>query len=176
MELITSEQRDELITNFVERDAFHLELKDVYATAVEDGPFAKWLRGEPDDYAWLKPWQTRIRNATQAGKTVRRVRVISEPITDYIRWEHASTELNLEIGEEIRWLPRHLLPGEIVFPVAGHDWWLFDDRLITVGHFREDGRVQGHEIITDPAVVADCIQVRDQLWVISIPHSNYEPV
>ncbi|MGH3605755.1 MAG: DUF6879 family protein, partial [Pseudonocardiaceae bacterium] len=53
LELITSEQRDELITTFVERDAFHLELKDAYATAIEDGPFAKWLKGEPDDFAWL---------------------------------------------------------------------------------------------------------------------------
>ncbi|MGH4011409.1 MAG: hypothetical protein ACRDTH_25135 [Pseudonocardiaceae bacterium] len=39
--MITSEQRDELITTFVERDAFHLELKEAYATAIEDDPFAK---------------------------------------------------------------------------------------------------------------------------------------
>ena len=82
MELITGEQRDELITPFVKRDAFHLELKDAYATAIEDGPFAKWLKGEPDDFTWLRPWQARIRSATQAGK----------------------------VGEEIRWLPRGLLP------------------------------------------------------------------
>lgn len=175
MELITSEQRDELITTFVERDAFHLELKDAYATAIEDGPFAKWLKGEPDDFAWLQPWQARIRNATQAGKTVRRVRVISEPLTDYIKWEHSSTVLNLEFGEDIRWLPRHHLPNEIAFPVNGNDWWLFDDRLVAVGHFRDDGSVQGHEIIADRVVVADCMGVRDQLWAIAIPHSKYEP-
>jgi hypothetical protein len=176
LELITSEQRDELITTFVERDAFHLELKDAYATAVEDGPFAKWLKGEPDDFTWLQPWQARIRNATQAGKTVRRVRVISEPITDYIKWEHSNTVLNLEVGEDIRWLPRHLLPGGIVFPADGNDWWLFDDRLVVIGHFRDNGSVQGHEIITDRAVVADCVRVRDQLWSVAIPHSEYEPV
>ena len=176
MELITSEQRDELITAFVERDAFHLELKDEYATAIEDGPFAKWLKGEPDDFAWLRPWRARIRNATQAGKTVRRVRVISEPITDYIRWEHSSTVHNLEVGEDIRWLPRHRLPIDFVFPAKRNDWWLFDDRLIAVGHFHDDGSVQGHEIITDGAVVADCVRVRDRLWTIAIPHSEYEPV
>lgn len=175
MELIPSEQRDELITTFVQRDAFHLELKDAYATAVEEGPFAKWIKGEPDDFAWLKPWQNRIRDATRVGKTVRRVRVISEPITDYIKWEHFNTMLNLEVGEDIRWLPRHLLPGEIIFPVDGNDWWLFDDRLVAVGHFHEDGSVQGHEMITDRAVVADCVRVRDQLWGIAIPHSKYRP-
>lgn len=176
MELITSEERDELITTFAERDAFHLELRDAYATVIEDGPFAKWLKGEHDDFAWLQAWQARIRNATQAGKTVRRVRVIGEPITDYIRWEHSSTVHNLEVGEDIRWLPRHLLPSDFVFPVKGNDWWLFDDQLVAVGHFHDDGSVQGHEIITDGAVVADCVRVRDQLWVIAIPHSEYEPV
>jgi hypothetical protein len=176
LELITSEQRDDLITTFVERDAFHLELKDRYATAIEGSPFAKWLKGEPDDFSWLPPWQIRIRNTTQTGKTVRRVRVISEPITDYIRWEHSSTVFNLEVGEDIRWLPRHLLPSEIVFPLDEHDWWLFDDRLVAVGHFRDDGSVQGHEIITDRTVVAGCVGVRDQLWSIAIPHSSYEPV
>lgn len=146
------------------------------ALGAEARRFAKWLKGEPDDFAWLQPWQARIRNTTQAGKTVRRVRVISEPISNYIKWEHSNTVLNLEVGEEIRWLPRHLLPGEIVFPANGNDWRIFDDRLVAVGHFRDDGSVRGHEIITDRAVVADCIRVRDQLWTIAIPHSKYEPV
>jgi hypothetical protein len=71
----------------------------------------------------------------RAGKTVRRVRVISEPITDYIRWEHVNTVLNLEVGEDIRWLPRHRLPDELIFPVDGNDWWLFDDHLALSGIF-----------------------------------------
>jgi hypothetical protein len=176
LDLITGEQRDELITTFVERNAFHLELKDAYATAIEEGPFARWLRGEPDDYAWLQSWESRIRNATQAGKMVRRVRVVTEPVTDYVRWEHGNTVRNLEVGEDIRWLPRHLLPAGLVFPVGGNDWWLFDDRLVVVGHFADDGRVKGHEVITDPAITAECAHVRDQLWAIAVPHHQYQPV
>ncbi|HET9253631.1 MAG TPA: hypothetical protein VFO16_00325 [Pseudonocardiaceae bacterium] len=176
MDLITSEQRDELITTLVERDAFHLELRDTYAAATGDNPFAKWLRGEPDDFMWFQPWQARIRNATQVGKVVRRVRIISEPITDYIRWEHSNTTRNLEVGEDIRWLPRHLVPRDVVFPVGGNDWWLFDGRLVAVGHFNDDGIVRGHEIIDDRAVVAECVRVRDQLWAIAIPHIGYQPV
>ncbi|MGH3935852.1 MAG: DUF6879 family protein [Pseudonocardiaceae bacterium] len=48
--------------------------------------------------------------------------------------------------------------------------------MVAVGHFRDDGSVRGHEIITDRAVVADCIRVRDRLWAVAIPHSEYEPV
>lgn len=174
MGLMTSEQRDELLDTF-ERDAFHLELKDEYRAAYEDGPVAKWLNGEPDDFAWMRPWTERVQSAAEAGKTVRRVRVITEPLSDYIRWEHSVTHLNQEAGEDIRWLPRHLLPEDLEFPVAGNDWWLFDDRQVTVGYFYDDLRVKGSELVTAPAVVADCIRVRDRLWSIAIPHSEYQP-
>ncbi|MEV0399122.1 DUF6879 family protein [Actinoallomurus sp. NPDC050550] len=174
MGLMTPEQRNELLDTFA-KDAFHLELRDDYRTAYEEGPVAKWLRGEPDDFAWMTPWLDRIRRTTQVGKTFRRVRVITEPLSDYIRWEHSVTHLNVGAGEDIRWLPRHLVPEWISFPADGNDWWLLDDRLVTVGHFDGDMRVLGSELVTDPAVVADCIRIRDQLWSLAIPHREYRP-
>ncbi|MGH4011411.1 MAG: DUF6879 family protein [Pseudonocardiaceae bacterium] len=69
-------------------------------------------------------------------------------------------------------MPRHLTAQRNHLPSGWKDWWLFDDRLVAVGHFRDDGSVQGHEIITDRAVVADCVRVRDQLWAIAIPIAN----
>ncbi|GAA4232003.1 hypothetical protein GCM10022254_30760 [Actinomadura meridiana] len=174
MKLMTPEERDELLGTF-KRDAFHLELKDSYGAAYEDAPLSRWLRGEPNDFTWLQPWLERVRHATRFGRTVRRVRVVSEPLTEYIRWEHSVTPLNQEAGEDIRWLSRWLLPEDIVLPFGGNDWWLFDDELVTVGHFDDEGRVKGSELITDPGLVADCGRVRDQLWTIAIPHDKYRP-
>lgn len=59
--------------------------------------------------------------------------------------------------------------------MAGNDWWLFDDRLLAVGHFDPDGRVLGSELVADPRVVAECVRVRDQLWSRAIPHPEYKP-
>ncbi|GAA0479728.1 DUF6879 family protein [Streptomyces sp. NPDC046215] len=174
MDLITSAERDKLFESF-ERDAFHLELRDDYGSPVEDTPYARWQRGEPDRYAWLDPWMTLMKRVTGQGKTVRRVRVISEPHSQYVRWEHSLTRLNIEAGEDIRWLPRHQVPGSLIFPVSGNDWWLYDDRLLAIGHFSEDGRVLGSELIDDPATVAECVKVRDTLWSAAIPHSEYKP-
>jgi hypothetical protein len=174
VELITSDQRDELFATF-ERDAFHLELRDAYHVGNEDGPFSRWLSGQPDDGAWHRPWLSRVRGATASGKTVRRVRVVTEPITDYIRWEHALTSANQEAGEDIRWLPRRLTL-DIEWPVDGNDWWLFDGRLLAVGHLRQDGSVLGSELIIDPQLVAACAQLRDRLWALAIPHDLYRPV
>ena len=38
--------------------------------------------------------------------TIRRVRVVSEPLSEYLRWEHACTEVNVSVGEDVRWPPR----------------------------------------------------------------------
>ncbi|MEV6423253.1 DUF6879 family protein [Streptomyces sp. NPDC051662] len=174
MDLISSAQRDELF-NSVTHDAFHLELRDDYGSPIEDTPYARWQRGEPDDFAWLGPWMALMKRVIGDGKTVRRVRVVSEPHSQYVGWEHSLTRLNLEAGEDIRWLPRHRLPEGASLPVAGNDWWLFDDRLLAVGHFDGEGRVLGSELIEDPETVAECVRVRDQLWAVAIPHDEYRP-
>ncbi|MCX4725830.1 DUF6879 family protein [Streptomyces sp. NBC_01306] len=172
MDLITIAQRDELFNSF-ERSAFHLELRDDYGSPIEDTPYARWQRGEPDDYAWLGPWMTLMKRVTGEGRTVRRVRVVTEPHSQYVGWENSLTHLNLAAGEDIRWLPRHQIPDGLTFPITGNDWWLFDDRLLAVGHFDEEGRVLGSELIEDPGTVSECIRVRDLLWASAIHHAEY---
>ncbi|AJC53952.1 hypothetical protein GZL_01352 [Streptomyces sp. 769] len=116
-----------------------------------------------------------MKRVTDSGKTVRRVRIVTEPHSSYIQWEYATTNVNEEAGESIRWLPRHKLPEGLHFPVNGNDWWLFDDQLLAVGHFDDDGRVLGSEIVEAPNVVAECIRVRDLLWSLATPHREYKP-
>ncbi|MBT2404429.1 MULTISPECIES: DUF6879 family protein [unclassified Streptomyces] len=174
MELISSAQRNRLFETFTE-DAFHLELRDDYSVADENGPFESWLRGEPVDYSYMEPWTQLIGRLTREGKTVRRVRVVTEPHTPYIQWEYAATSHNEVAGEDIRWVSRHLLADELVFPVGGNDWWLFDGRLLAVGHFDGDGRVLGSELVETPDVVAECVRVRDLLWALATPHREYKP-
>jgi hypothetical protein len=174
VELISSAERNRLFETF-EHDAFHLELRDDYTVPNEESPFTKWLKGEPDDLQWFEPWAREMRRVTADGRTVRRVRVVTEPHSPYIQWEHALTDGNEQAGEDIRWLPRHLLPGGLRLPMDGNDWWLFDDRLLAVGHFDDEGRVLGSELIEDVSAVEECIRVRDLLWASAIPHAEYKP-
>ncbi|MCM1967765.1 DUF6879 family protein [Streptomyces sp. G1] len=174
MELISSAERNQLFEHF-DRDAFHLELRDDYSVPGEEGPFEDWLDGRVSDDSFMLPWTELMKRVTDSGKTVRRVRVITEPHSPYIKWEHATTKVNEEAGESIRWLPRHQLPEGLNFPVNGNDWWLFDDKLLAVGHFDAAGRVLGSEVIEDPAIVAECIRVRDHLWSIATPTVKYKP-
>ncbi|AYV29614.1 DUF6879 family protein [Streptomyces goshikiensis] len=174
MELISSAERNRLFETF-EHDAFHLELRDDYTVPNEESPFTRWLSGEPDDLQWFEPWAREMRRVTADGRTVRRVRVVTQPHSPYIQWEHSLTDGNELAGEDIRWLPRHLLPNGLRLPMDGNDWWLFDDRLLAVGHFDHEGRVLGSELIEDVNAVEECIRVRDLLWASAIPHAEYKP-
>lgn len=174
MELISSAERNRLFERF-HHDAFHLELRDDYSVPDEDGPFQRWLGGEETEHSYLAPWFRLVRQSTARGMTVRRVRVVSEPLTPYIQWEHTVTAANEGAGEDIRWLPRRLLPADAVFPFDGQDWWLFDDRLLAVGYFDQAGRVLGSQIIEDTDTVTQCARLRDRLWTLAVPHTEYAP-
>ncbi|MFE7312062.1 DUF6879 family protein [Streptomyces sp. NPDC057555] len=173
MELISSTERNQFFERFA-HDAFHLELRDDYSVPNEEGPYESWLHGTVDD-SFMTPWTQLMKRVTDSGMTVRRVRVVTEPHSPYIQWEYATTHVNEVAGEAIRRLPRRKLPEGLAFPVAGNDWWLFDDKLLAVGHFDNAGRVLGSEVIEAPAVVAECIRVRDLLWEMAIPHNEYKP-
>src|SRR5262249_17358055 len=51
----------------------------------------------------------------------------SEPLPDYLRWEHACTTVNIEAGEDIRWLPR-TRAADLMLP--GADCFVFDHRVV----------------------------------------------
>jgi hypothetical protein len=150
--------------------AFHLEQRDAYNVAAEDEPFGRWLRGEPDDYAWHKDWLDFLRRATAAGAAVQRVRLASVPHTDYIRWGLDVSPLNIEAGEDIRYLPRHLADG---IKLPEEDFWLLDDDTLILSVFSADGRAGGFAHEPDPELLGQCLAVRDQVWDRAIPYARY---
>ncbi|MFC1403533.1 MULTISPECIES: DUF6879 family protein [Streptacidiphilus] len=157
-----------------QRSAVHLEMRDSYGVSQEVEEFEHWKRtGEldldPESDSW-KPWSDLAREAVARGVAMRRARIVSEPVTDYMRWEHASTAVNLSLGENVRWLPRKLA-SDIALP--GNDYWLFDDTLVRFGHFTGDGELVGHEIRTEPAVVKLCADAFDTVWQRATPHQKY---
>lgn len=175
MKIISSEERDTFFTTF-EHEAVHLEMRDVYAVEDERERFARFLeKGYRDHDAETKdrqPWMTLIREAAEAGKVFRRVRIISEPVTDYIRYVWAGAGHSVEAGERIKWLPRRLA-SPIALP--GNDFWLFDDSTVVFTVFTGEGDVLERQLTADPAVVGLCQEAFEAVWSIAIPHNKYRP-
>jgi len=153
--------------------AVHLEMRDSY---MQVPAFHHWVAtGEfdgPDAPVWAD-WQSLIRSTIQRGVVVQRARIVSEPLSDYIRWEHAVTGMNTAVGEEVRWLPRHRA-SDLALP--GNDFWLIDDRLVLFTLFTGDGDAAdppGQES-KDPAVVQLCAGAFDAVWNRATPHEEYQ--
>ncbi|MFJ6214573.1 DUF6879 family protein [Streptomyces sp. NPDC092296] len=166
---------DELLGK-AQRSAVHLEMRDCYAVGDEADDFERWKRTgrrdtDPRSSYWA-PWVDLISRTTARGVVVRRARVISEPVTDYIRYEHAGTSVNLGAGEQVRWLPRRQA-SDIALP--GNDCWVFDGESVLFNHFSGDGdwSEPGWEVRTEPAVVNLASTAFETVWERGVPHEKY---
>jgi hypothetical protein len=75
------------------------------------------------------------------------VRIVSEPLADYIRFEYESTPHNIAAGELVRSLPRRLGTGLLV-PL--NDYWVLDGRLVRFGYFAGNGDFLEDGLTDDP--------------------------
>jgi hypothetical protein len=169
---IAEAEFDALLCTF-EHDAIHLEMRDAYGTAVELPHMAKWAAGEPDDLGWLQDWCDALRRHVAAGRSVRRARVVSEPLSDYQRWSYSVARPMVEAGEDIRWVPRRLV-SPIAFP--GNDFYLFDDRLVVFLIYAGNGLAIDRVTSTEAADIALCRSAFETVWRLAIPHREYQPV
>jgi hypothetical protein len=114
-----------------------------------------------------------VREHVARGVRFRRARVVSEPVSDFIRFEYESTAgLNIAAGEEVRWLPRRRA-SDLCLP--GNDFWLFDDRLIRFHYFSGNGEIVEDELCSDPAVISSCAAAFEAVWERAVPHADYRP-
>ncbi|GAA2433168.1 hypothetical protein GCM10010433_37260 [Streptomyces pulveraceus] len=156
--------------------AVHLEMRDAYSVADEAEEFERFRRTgafELDPTArWWPGWLRMVREAVGRGVVMRRARIVSEPVTDYIRWEHTSTPLNLDAGELVRWLPRR---QAVDIALPGADFWLFDDRIVQFNIFTGDGdwADQPKEFSEDPDVIALCASAFEAVWDRAVDHEKY---
>ncbi|WP_031516754.1 DUF6879 family protein [Streptomyces sp. NRRL F-5123] len=152
--------------------AVHLEMRDVYYS---NPRFEEWRNGALVDWdnrgSWWRPFHQDIADAVARGVTVRRARVISEPVTEYIRWEHYVTEANVRAGEQVRWLPREQT-ADLLMP--GRDFWVFDNQVIRLGSFAGNGDFLGDDYSDDPALVELNAAAFERVWERAIPHQDYK--
>ncbi len=171
MASITDAEFDGILSGF-EREAVHLETRDAYGTVVELPHMAKWTAGEPDDLEWLQGWCTTLRGHVEAGKSVRRARIVSEPLSDYQCWSYSIAHPMVDVGEDIRWVPRRRVSS---IAVPGNDFYLFDVRLVVFLIYAGNGLGMDKVTSTESADIRLCRSAFEAVWKLSIAHNNYQP-
>jgi len=167
---VTADEFEELLKSGFDREAVHLEMRDSYGTAVELPHMARWAAGEPDELQWLADWCGTLRGHVRAGRSVRRARIVSEPLSEYQRWSCSIAYPMVEAGEDIRWLPRRMA-SSVALP--GNDFYLFDDRLAVFLLYAGDGLSEGMVSSSDPADLRLCRAAFEAVWTLAIPHRGY---
>ena len=118
----------------------------------------------PDDDEWL----VRLRHFRSTGRTIGRVRVLTRPLTDYLRCEMAFYAYSVKAGEDIRVLDLtdRENPG-----VPLRDFRMLDDNVVDM-RYTPDGRQTGRHLLENP----DLERYRDirRLAVAhSVPYARY---
>ncbi len=161
--VITLEQLAQDFTSLFKRRVFRLEALDYYDAPNESGPYARFLAGEPIDPAWREPWKKLVREVRESGRTMQRVKIVSEPVSDYVRFSllHASPA-SVEAGEDIRILGR-AVAGRAGLGLGGYcDFWLFDDDLAAFLDYDSNGRIEAVQLMDNRIVLAEMRRRRDE--------------
>lgn len=144
-------------------------MRDTYEAI--DPDWFDWQRGERFDPAvrWSS-WFDLVRRTAARGVSIRRARIITEPVTDYIRYEHEVTAAhNIAAGEEVRWLYRRAAVGLLV-PLT--DFWVVDDAALVLNHFDSTGAMT-EERRDDPALVSTYAIAFEAVWQQCVPHAEF---
>lgn len=169
---VSDDEFEHLLAGFG-REALHLEMRDAYGTAVELPHMAQWQAGQPDDLEWLQDWCAMLREHVQAGRSVRRARIVSEPLSEYQRWSYSIADPMVDAGEDIRWVPR-MLVSAVALP--GNDFYLFDGRLAVFLLYAGCGLAAGMASTADADITSFCRSAFETVWKLAIPHRDYQPI
>jgi hypothetical protein len=155
----------------VEESWFRLETLQAYAVDYEREEFERFLstgrlEREPGD------WQRMIRRHVDAGRSLRRVHVVQEPLTDYLRYEIEAYRQNSAAGEEIRLLPVRSTGWPSGLP-EDVDFWLFDDREVWDMHYDDEGRFVKATRSDSASHLDQCRRWRDAALAQSLDLADY---
>jgi hypothetical protein len=150
--------------------AFRLELRQVYTMPGEQEELARFRTGERPPAGYHYGWLDTLAEARRQGKTMRRVRVVHRPLTDYTEYEFSwGFAWNVDAGEDIRLLD---LTDQAGPALPDHDFWLFDEAMVVKLLYREDGTQVGRELVESPDLSA-YLGWRDAAWDRAVPFRDY---
>lgn len=152
-----------------QQTAFRLETRERYNEPEEAEQVRRFLAGQ-QDYAWNDEWAAMMRRRTAAGQRMARVRIVSEPHSDYTRFGLDLARINVAAGEDVRYLSRDQAAK---LDLPNHDFWLIDSSKVGILYFGDDDVLLGAEIATEPTVVAKHCYWRDVAWHHAIPFAEY---
>lgn len=154
--------------------AFRLETLQHYAVGYEEESLRRFLdEGESGFSTAQREWAREVREGRERGRSYRRVHVVAEPLSDYLRFECACAyRLSVRAGEDVR----ILTAAEGGWPegLPRWDYWLFDSHRLLRMNYAPDGTMLTPELVADPEQVVAANVWRDRALHHAVPFTEYE--
>lgn len=157
--------------------AFRYEGRPVYRVGgAEQQRIDAWRAGDPrpERSVRTEPWLQRIARTTLIdGKRWTRVRVVDDPLPEYLRYELTGLVENQAAGDRTLMLDR----GQAPVDIDHDDFWLFDSdtpNAVAVWlRYRQDGTFRGIEVERSPVVLERLRGVERDATAAAVPLNDW---
>ncbi len=153
--------------------AYRLEAHQIYGVPYEMAEFSRFQAGEArGEFPGIARWADRVGKGVRAGKRFHRVHVVTEPLSDYVRFECAwAYRHTVAAGEEVRIIA--VPDGRWPDGLADFDYWLFDSSVLVRMDYADDGAFLSAERVDAPDQIVQANAWRDQAVSLSVPFTDY---
>ncbi|TCP56062.1 hypothetical protein EV191_1012 [Tamaricihabitans halophyticus] len=139
-------------------------------SAIDAKLLQRWRDGLGRDPGDDRAWVDYIQGLRRRGISFERARLLTDPLTEYLRCQLDVAYMNVNAGEDIRWVGESTA-GELAMP--DYDYYLIDDGRVVALDFAADGTLAGIHVSADAEVVAQHRRWRDLIWPHAVPHEQY---
>jgi hypothetical protein len=156
---------------------FRLEAQPQYQNPAEVERFHTFQQGGefPERSPQTSPWLAKIASSTAAGGIWHRVHVVSQPLTDLMRFELTTDLENVAAGEKVLVADRSIhqwMKG------LTQDFWLLDGddpdcATAILMRYDDQGRFLDAEISTNREVIRQCLRRRDLILPRAVRVADY---
>jgi hypothetical protein len=124
-------------------EAFRLETLPIYRFPQEEVAIQRFRAGGLLATQETASWAARLSQLAETGRHVRRVHVLTRPLTEYLEFEFEEYRRNVAAGEDTRILDITLRgnPG-----LPNQDFWMFDDEHVVLMNYATDGAEIGLQV------------------------------
>lgn len=148
------------------RDATRIEALPSFRIEEEAAALTAAREGKRPDLGFLREWHEYLDEVSESGRTSRRLRLLSSPLTEYerfeIQWGYAS---NARHGEEVRLIDRST-------SLDMKDYWIFDNESVFEMLYGSDGSFNGSQAV-DGDKARDIVSWLTATWPTATPLNDY---
>lgn len=157
-----------------QNNIFRLESIPEYNVPEDFILFKKWKQGKLKLAENSKKWLQNLKETKERGVKMQRVRIVSLPLSDYIRYEMDFWEHSIQNGEEILFLENEQYENIMQnLDFKPKDFWTFDDNVLIIFHYDETGDFVKEESISNKLITKKYIELKRKLLKYAISMNEF---